>query len=33
MRGLATTAASRVREGHVAERDAPTITHFRRPAR
>src|SRR4051812_32930038 len=29
MRGLPTTAASRVREGHVAERDAPTIAHLR----
>jgi aspartyl-tRNA(Asn)/glutamyl-tRNA(Gln) amidotransferase subunit A len=29
IRGLPTTAASRVREGHVAERDAPTITHLR----
>jgi aspartyl-tRNA(Asn)/glutamyl-tRNA(Gln) amidotransferase subunit A len=29
MRGMATTAASRVREGHVAERDAPTIAHLR----
>ena len=29
VRGLPTTAASRVREGHVAERDAPTIAHLR----
>jgi aspartyl-tRNA(Asn)/glutamyl-tRNA(Gln) amidotransferase subunit A len=29
MRGLATTAASKVREGHIAERDAPTIAHLR----
>jgi aspartyl-tRNA(Asn)/glutamyl-tRNA(Gln) amidotransferase subunit A len=29
MRGLPTTAASRVREGHVAERDAPAIAHLR----
>ena len=29
IRGMATTAASRVREGHVAERDAPTIAHLR----
>src|SRR5262249_59897801 len=29
MRGLATTAASRVRQGHVAARDAATITHLR----
>src|SRR6185295_3450362 len=29
MRGLPTTAASRVREGHVAERDAPTVAHLR----
>ena len=29
MRGMATTAASRVREGHVAERDAPTIAYLR----
>jgi aspartyl-tRNA(Asn)/glutamyl-tRNA(Gln) amidotransferase subunit A len=29
MRGLPTTAASRVREGHVAERDAPTIVNLR----
>src|SRR4051812_683970 len=29
IRGLPTTAASRVREGHVAERDAPTIAHLR----
>jgi aspartyl-tRNA(Asn)/glutamyl-tRNA(Gln) amidotransferase subunit A len=29
MRGLPTTAASRVRDGHVAERDAPTIAHLR----
>src|SRR5881227_2510436 len=27
MRGLATTAASRVREGHVAQRDAVAIAH------
>jgi len=29
IRGLPTTAASRVREGHVAERDAPAIAHLR----
>jgi len=29
MRGTPTTAASRVREGHVAERDAAVITHLR----
>ena len=29
IKGLPTTAASRVREGHVAERDAPTIAHLR----
>jgi aspartyl-tRNA(Asn)/glutamyl-tRNA(Gln) amidotransferase subunit A len=29
MRGLPTTAASRVREGHVAERDAAAIAHLR----
>jgi aspartyl-tRNA(Asn)/glutamyl-tRNA(Gln) amidotransferase subunit A len=29
IRGMATTAASRVREGHVAERDAPTIAYLR----
>jgi aspartyl-tRNA(Asn)/glutamyl-tRNA(Gln) amidotransferase subunit A len=29
MRGLPTTAASRVREGHVADRDAPAIAHLR----
>jgi aspartyl-tRNA(Asn)/glutamyl-tRNA(Gln) amidotransferase subunit A len=29
IRGVPTTAASRVREGHVAERDAPTIAHLR----
>jgi len=29
MRGLPTTSASRVREGHVAERDAPTVAHLR----
>ena len=29
VRGVPTTAASRVREGHVAERDAPTIAHLR----
>jgi aspartyl-tRNA(Asn)/glutamyl-tRNA(Gln) amidotransferase subunit A len=29
IRGVATTAASRVREGHVAERDAPAIAHLR----
>src|SRR3954468_7150511 len=28
-RGVPTTAASRVREGHVAERDAPTVVHLR----
>jgi aspartyl-tRNA(Asn)/glutamyl-tRNA(Gln) amidotransferase subunit A len=30
IRGTATTAASHVREGHVAAHDAPTITHLRR---
>jgi aspartyl-tRNA(Asn)/glutamyl-tRNA(Gln) amidotransferase subunit A len=29
IRGAPTTASSRVREGHVAERDAPTIAHLR----
>jgi aspartyl-tRNA(Asn)/glutamyl-tRNA(Gln) amidotransferase subunit A len=29
IRGVPTTASSRVREGHVAERDAPTIAHLR----
>jgi aspartyl-tRNA(Asn)/glutamyl-tRNA(Gln) amidotransferase subunit A len=29
MRGLPTTAASRVRDGHVAGRDAPAIAHLR----
>src|SRR5262245_22908989 len=29
VRGVPTTAASRVREGHVAERDAPCVTHLR----
>jgi len=29
LRGTPTTAASRVREGHVAERDAPAIAHLR----
>jgi aspartyl-tRNA(Asn)/glutamyl-tRNA(Gln) amidotransferase subunit A len=29
IRGLPTTAASRVREGHVAEQDAPAIAHLR----
>lgn len=29
IRGIATTAASRVREGHVAAHDAPVITHLR----
>jgi aspartyl-tRNA(Asn)/glutamyl-tRNA(Gln) amidotransferase subunit A len=29
VRGVPTTAASRVREGHVAGRDAPTIAHLR----
>jgi aspartyl-tRNA(Asn)/glutamyl-tRNA(Gln) amidotransferase subunit A len=29
IRGVATTAASRVREGYVAERDAPCIAHLR----
>ena len=29
VRGVPTTAASRVREGHVAERDAPAIAHLR----
>jgi aspartyl-tRNA(Asn)/glutamyl-tRNA(Gln) amidotransferase subunit A len=28
MRGLPTTAASRVRDGHVAQRDAPAIAHL-----
>ena len=28
IRGFPTTAASRVREGHVADRDAPAITHL-----
>ena len=30
IRGVPTTAASRVREGHVADRDAPAIAHLRR---
>jgi aspartyl-tRNA(Asn)/glutamyl-tRNA(Gln) amidotransferase subunit A len=29
IRGTATTAASRVREGHVADRDAPSMAHLR----
>src|SRR5207249_12233891 len=29
IRGAATTAASRVREGHIAEHDAPAIVHLR----
>ena len=29
IRGIPTTAASRVRDGHVADRDAPVITHLR----
>ena len=29
VRGVPTTAASRVREGHIAERDAPVIAHLR----
>jgi aspartyl-tRNA(Asn)/glutamyl-tRNA(Gln) amidotransferase subunit A len=29
IRGVPTTAASRVRDGHVAERDAPAIAHLR----
>jgi len=29
IRGVPTTAASRVREGHVAERDAPSMAHLR----
>ena len=29
IRGVPTTAASRVREGHVADRDAPTVAHLR----
>jgi aspartyl-tRNA(Asn)/glutamyl-tRNA(Gln) amidotransferase subunit A len=29
MRGVPTTAASRVREGHIADRDAPAIVHLR----
>jgi aspartyl-tRNA(Asn)/glutamyl-tRNA(Gln) amidotransferase subunit A len=29
VRGVPTTAASRVREGHLAERDAPAIAHLR----
>jgi aspartyl-tRNA(Asn)/glutamyl-tRNA(Gln) amidotransferase subunit A len=28
VRGIPTTAASRVREGHVAQRDAPVVTHL-----
>jgi aspartyl-tRNA(Asn)/glutamyl-tRNA(Gln) amidotransferase subunit A len=30
IRGVATTAASRVRDGHVAGRDAPIVAHLRR---
>src|SRR4029079_6115860 len=30
VRGLPTTAASRVREGHVASRDATVVAHLRR---
>jgi aspartyl-tRNA(Asn)/glutamyl-tRNA(Gln) amidotransferase subunit A len=30
IRGTPTTAASRVREGHVAQHDAPTVAHLRR---
>jgi aspartyl-tRNA(Asn)/glutamyl-tRNA(Gln) amidotransferase subunit A len=30
IRGVPTTAASRVRDGHIAERDAPAIAHLRR---
>jgi aspartyl-tRNA(Asn)/glutamyl-tRNA(Gln) amidotransferase subunit A len=30
VRGTPTTAASRVRDGHVAERDAPVVAHLRR---
>jgi aspartyl-tRNA(Asn)/glutamyl-tRNA(Gln) amidotransferase subunit A len=29
IRGVPTTAASRVREGHIAERDAPCVAHLR----
>ncbi len=29
LRGTPTTAASRVRDGHMAERDAPTVAHLR----
>src|SRR5712671_1063381 len=29
VRGVPTTAASRVREGHVADRDAPAVAHLR----
>jgi aspartyl-tRNA(Asn)/glutamyl-tRNA(Gln) amidotransferase subunit A len=29
IKGVPTTAASRVREGHIADRDAPTIAHLR----
>jgi len=29
IRGVPTTAASRVRDGHIADRDAPAITHLR----
>jgi aspartyl-tRNA(Asn)/glutamyl-tRNA(Gln) amidotransferase subunit A len=29
IRGVATTAASRVREGHIADRDAPSMLHLR----
>ncbi len=29
VRGVATTAASRVRDGHVADRDCPAVTHLR----
>jgi aspartyl-tRNA(Asn)/glutamyl-tRNA(Gln) amidotransferase subunit A len=30
IRGMATTAASRVREGHLARRDCPAVAHLRR---
>src|SRR6185436_8379753 len=29
VRGVPTTAASRVRDGHIAERDAPAVAHLR----
>src|SRR5881409_4026705 len=29
MRGIPTTAASRVRDGHLADHDAPPVTHLR----